>query len=225
MLFPRYLYNIRFLSQLKPIYDAFWNPFKVNYRFYLGLRAILRFVPFFLSLYVHSPVNVFIFVLFIVGVWCAQERIQPYEGYWRNAIDSFFLTNLLLLFVVNLFFMLPQVSGQVIAYKVLIYLLLLSSYVMVGVIFIVHLFLRFPKLKQKLIKIWKILTSKSSERQKNEICSMDTMQLNSDMIDDDHSGKTGILKKPVTYSVLREPLLEDSYGSISSSDVNDSAHV
>ena len=214
LLFPRYVYSIRFLSRFKPIYDALWNSYKVNYRFYLGLRAILRFVPFFVSLYVHSPVNIFVFVLFIAAIWYAQERIQPYEGYWRNAIDSFFLVDLMLLFVVNLFFTLTQTSDQM-AYKALIYLLLVFSYAMVIVIIIIHIFLRFPKLKMYLKNFMLKVRHQSSERDK--IINKPSHSV----IESLHGSNQELFipDKP-KYSVFREPLLDD-YGSVSLTDAND----
>ena len=41
LLFPSVLYKSRYFSKFKPIYDAFWDPFKPNYRFFLGFRLIL----------------------------------------------------------------------------------------------------------------------------------------------------------------------------------------
>lgn len=40
LLFPSFLYRNRYLSKFKPIYDAFWDPYKPKHRFYLGFRLI-----------------------------------------------------------------------------------------------------------------------------------------------------------------------------------------
>ena len=59
LLFPSALYKNRYLSKFKPIYDAFWDPYKPNCRFYLGFRLILRWIPFNLAFTAEAPISVF----------------------------------------------------------------------------------------------------------------------------------------------------------------------
>ena len=46
LLLPPLILRTRLSIMLKPLLDAFWNPFKPNFRFWIGLRALLRIVPF-----------------------------------------------------------------------------------------------------------------------------------------------------------------------------------
>ena len=213
-LFPRILYGSRFTNKFKPIYDAFWNPFKPQFRFWLSLRAMLRFIPFSLALFSSYPTNVLVMVIFISLLWFTQERVAPFEGYWQNSFDSFFMLNLMLLFVSNIFFERYRDSSAdqfnyPAAYKVIVYMLLISAYIAFLVIIIIHLFIRFPKLKEIIIKYANRVKSRFK---KTESMTNLMLSINSDETDEDESACESA-PTIVQYSEFREPLL-DEYGTI-----------
>ena len=202
-LFPKPLYSWRYTCKFKPIYDAFWNPFKPKFRFWLGVRALLRFVPFLLSLYVQYPKNILCMAIFTGIVWFVQERISPMEGYWQNSFDSFFLLNLILLLVGNIYFepLQDEFKQYPIGYKVFVYVLLCSAYIALLAILIVHVFIRFPKLKLKIIQVYNNIIS----RRKQAL----TLSTSSNDVTSELTETSPTVENPkvVKFSELREPLL------------------
>ena len=213
-LFPRILYGSRFTNKFKPIYDAFWNPFKPRFRLWLSIRAMLRFIPFSLALFSSYPTNVLVMVIFISILWFTHERLMPFDGYWQNSFDSFFMLNLMLLFVSNIFFeryrdtSADQINYPV-AYKVIVYMLLISAYIAFLIIIVIHLFIRFPKLKEKMTRRAKRIKSKFK---KTESMSNLMLSINSNESDEDENTSESA-PTIVQYSEFREPLL-DEYGTI-----------
>ena len=104
LLFPSALYKNKFLSKFKPIYDAFWNPFKPKYRFFLGFRLLFRWLPFVLVFLVRAPINLFITNFFLILLLALQIALQPFREKWQNNVDIAFLLNLILLFSGSVFF-------------------------------------------------------------------------------------------------------------------------
>ena len=99
LLFPACLYRTRFTNRFIPLYDAFWHPFEPRYRFWLGLRLLYRQLPFFLAVFVHPPLNLFIVALTLLLLLYLQLTLRPFKGVYRNALDSFFLMDMIVLFL------------------------------------------------------------------------------------------------------------------------------
>ena len=202
-LFPKPLYSWRYTCKFKPIYDAFWNPFKSKFRFWLGARALLRFVPFLLSLYVQYPKNILCMAIFTAIVWFVQERMSPMEGYWQNSFDSFFLLNLILLLVGNIYFeqLQDEYRQYPKEYKVFVYVLLCSAYIAFLAILVIHVFIRFPKLKLKIIQIY---TNIIHRRKQTLTLTASINDVTSELTE---TSPTLENPKVVKFSELREPLL------------------
>ena len=205
-LFPNVLYSCRWTKKFKPIYDAFWNPFKPKYRFWLGARAILRFVPFWLSLSAGRTVNIFGMVIFLCLVWFIHERISPFEGYWQNCFDTFFMLNLILLFAGQLHFDRYKDDhndlSYPVSYTVYVYFLLSSVYLAFIIILMIHIFIRFPQLKCNGLKA-KVLRRIPYKRKIIEDSPSQKSQ-SSDNVN---------IPQAINFSELRESMLED-YGSV-----------
>ena len=81
LLLPPLILRTRLNIMLKPLLDAFWNPFKPKFRFWLGFRAILRIIPFFFAVLISPPANSFWLMPFF---WCRfllfHGYFQPFEG-------------------------------------------------------------------------------------------------------------------------------------------------
>lgn len=154
LLFPSALYRNRYLSKFKPIYDAFWDPYKPQYRFYLGFRLIFRWIPFILAITAQPPMNLFITTFLLVLLLAFQVNAQPFRDKIKNHIDSFLLLNLVLLFLGSIYFWSEYVntdqanqgyvtwSGQIYSSVFIV----VTFLVMLGIV-VYHVIVRFPRLK------------------------------------------------------------------------------
>ncbi len=212
LLFPSVLYKSRYFSKFKPIYDAFWDPFKPNYRFYLGFRLILRWIPFAMATNVRGPINLFITNIFLVLLVILQISIQPFENKWVNYIDTIFVLNLVLLFSGSLFFWSEynSMDRDAITYYSRIYssiIIVFGVLIMLG-IFIYHTAIRFPKLKTFIERLLKDLTLLlHCHRMKKKAQSNTPVATKQES----QGQQTELLQ----VSVLREPLLESGVVELS----------
>ena len=104
LLSPSLVYRIKYLSKFNLFYDAFWNPFEPQFRFWLGLRLFFRWVAYSLIYFIDSPENTFVTDILLVVLLFFQLTFKPFIGKWRNALDGYFLLNLIVLFSGSLYF-------------------------------------------------------------------------------------------------------------------------
>ena len=154
LLFPSALYKSRYFSKFKPIYDAFWDPYKPRFRFYLGFRLIVRWIPFTLAIAVRPPFNVFGTNFLLVLLLAFQITTQPFRDKWVNYIDNIFVLNLVLLFSGSVYFWseygLEQLNRDDITEYAVNYsnvFIFLGFLIMLG-IFVYHVIVRFPRLQE-----------------------------------------------------------------------------
>ena len=159
-MFPTLLYRIKFLKKYKPIYDAIWNPYKPKFRFWLGFRLIFRWVPFIMVSFTNAPTSTFVTGFFLTLLLFLQTQLQPFQLPWVNALDSYFLLNLVFLFLGSLFFnatsdhddvRVQQISTMRKATNYTTFFVTFA-YVGIAIVFFYHLVARFPKLKEYLKK-------------------------------------------------------------------------
>lgn len=98
------LFKFRVFHRYKPLYDAVWAPFKPKFRFWVGLRLILRGPPFIFIYFIDPPNNILLLSMFLVCLLWTQGIVKPFRGSARNALDTFFLSNLLILTLGALYF-------------------------------------------------------------------------------------------------------------------------
>ena len=203
LLLPPLILRTRFNIMLKPLLDAFWNPFKPNFRFWLGLRAILRIIPFFFAVLISPPANSFWLIIFLVALLLFHGYFQPFEGKWQNFLDGFFLFNLLLLAVGSVFFSsAPPNDPYHIAF---VSILLILAYLVLLIIVALHINIRFPVIRNTAIKHYYWLKQRLNKKQKCD----DTEDDNDDPV----IHKSAQPKMPMTtFSELREPFLEYGEG-------------
>ncbi len=151
-LFPKKVYQWKRIKKFKPFFDALWAPFKMEYRFWLGVRLIVRWVLFGFSYFLRSPHNLFALGLLLVALLFVQTKIQPFRGFWRNLIDDCLVANLIVLTIGTLYFKAIEDDGstrQSIFSTVVAFL----AYVIFVGILIRHLFLRFPRMKEYIMNL------------------------------------------------------------------------
>ena len=221
LLSPWLVNRIRYLNKFKPFYDVFWNPFEPQFRFWLGLRLIFRWVPFALIYFADSPDNTFVTLIFLAVLNFLQLTLRPFTGRRRNALDGYFLLNLIILFSGSVYFnAVAESHSGTTREKVLEQHTVFSTvfitfgYLGFVVVFIYHIFNRFPKLKNALHTIYKNRSGKKVQKifvpQNFETGEEPQAELSRSA-----EYLTASKKHPpaVTVSELREPLL-DLEGSI-----------
>ena len=227
LLFPSFLYRNRHFSKFKPIYDAFWDPYKPKYRFYLGFRLIFRWIPFALAVFVRPPISIFVTNFLLIILVAVQVDIQPFREKWRNKIDAIFLYTLALLFSGSTFFwseygFASQNDRSLVTTLSLAYssILIIFAFLVMLIIFVYHIMVRFPKLRAllgrclnrtPLLKMYNIQPPRSADvptSPDTEVAeeAVPSKTYSSNATNNGSNGKT----QPVviTASELREPLLE-----------------
>lgn len=146
LLFPSTLYKSKYLNKFKPIYDAFWEPYKPKCHFYIGFCLIFWWIPFNFAFITLAPINV-----------CLWQTYHLYYK-WVNYIDAMFVFNLVLLFSGSLFFWSEYNSFEQLNNWATITLygqIYSSFFIVLGfpviLVFIYHVIVRFHRL-QKLTK-------------------------------------------------------------------------
>lgn len=153
------LFKFRVFGRYKPLYDAVWAPFRPKFRFWVGLRLILRGFPFAFIYFVNHPVNILLLAMFLVAVLWIQGMLKPFRGFARNAFDTFFLSNLLVVVLGALYFYIYRAqieikdtstdyyNSSLHPHKKAFYSIVVgTAYIAFLLIIIWHLALRFPRI-------------------------------------------------------------------------------
>ena len=102
MLAPRAAY--RFAGKLSPVWDTLWAPFKLEFRFWLGVRLLLRSILFFSIGILPSTLASILFCALVLLVTIeVQLSLRPFKEAWVNIVDSVLLGGVLAL-VIGVFF-------------------------------------------------------------------------------------------------------------------------
>ena len=141
---PYLAFKVKFLRRLKPIYDAVWNPFRPNYRWWIGFRLMFRCLPFLLARLVSIPeLNLLLVGIALLLLLYLQLVLKPFNGSWnlkeceltdwlRNEIDSFFLMNLIVILLGALYF---HGKGDFLNLEIFVGVLVLLAYIaMAGIV-------------------------------------------------------------------------------------------
>ncbi len=224
-LFPSIIAKIKRLQRYKPFYDAVWAPLKPQHRYWVSLRMILRVIPLSILIFVVQPLNLLLLTVFLLFLLYLQAVIQPFSGKAQNASDSFFLTMLLLISVVSLYYniyyyidldiissYLPAIDQQ--KEKVLVIFVAICYAVLVCIV-VWHLMARFPILYQLSLRAWNyILCRKRKERKEKSLTEhRGSIDIHAETaIEYGSINMSEGINTPIktTFSELREPLLESS---------------
>ena len=194
LLLPPLILRTRLSIMLKPLLDAFWNPFKPKFRFWIGLRAIFRIIPNGIAVFTPFPTNCFLLTNFIVVLLLFHSCCQPFEGNLQNSLDAFFYVNVILLSASAVFFnTLDNVNNVV--YIRLVYVIQALTYTAVLLIIALHINIRFSIFQRTVLKLYKKLQQK---QKKSKPETMNPVVI-------DHV-------EPVhTFTELREPVLDSDF--------------
>ena len=232
--------KLRFLSRYKPFYDAAWAPFKTPYRFWVGMRLLLRIPPLFFFYLSSSPVNLFSLALFLLVISFLHGMVQPYQGIAQNIFDGFLMLSLTMVTVVSLYYslLLGQVGvldelGDIDAInrkldeyefsqRVAVMVLMTVVYVACAAMVVWQLLFYHPhwtkKIKSLLQEMWHKATCRARPKERVEMNPTFTdFLLPEETRDSDAASTYGTIQEmqmprpsTATFSELRESLLEDS---------------
>ena len=193
LLLPPLILRTRLSIMLKPLLDAFWNPFKPKFRFWIGLRAILRIIPLYLAVLPPFPTNCIMLIAFIVALHFLHICCQPYEGKVQNVLDSFFYLSLSFLTAGVLYFSLESLDNLV-TDDYITFLGTINTFSYLAFMFIValHINIRFPVIRDTANKLYQRLKHKV-KKQKDD---------NHDLVDINRN------ESNTTFTELRESLLD-----------------
>ena len=102
LLFTKSLSYFKIVTKFKPLLDAYQGPYKIRYYYWTGLQLVTRAIFFGVSS-LDRETNLMIgSVLLAISVWL-HGKVSPFNGTINNAIESSFLLNLLIIFIVSLY--------------------------------------------------------------------------------------------------------------------------
>ena len=194
LLLPPLILRTRLSIMLKPLLDAFWNPFKPKFRFWIGLRALVRIVPFCFAVFTPFPTNCILLVAFIVPLHFLHVCIQPYEGKVQNVLDSFFYFSINLLTACVLYFNIVNVE-----YLAFLSAVNILSYLGFFFIVVLHINIRFPVIRETANKLYQRLRLKVKKQKdnNNNITALNLVAINALQNESE-----------TTFTDLRESLLD-----------------
>ena len=150
MLFPKLLY--RYAKKFIPFYDALWAPYKPKYRFWLGLRLIIRLVLFSLPELIYYSLIITTWVLLIILY--LQLVFKPFKSSMMNYVDNFLIGTIIVIMIGALFTdsgdheVIEHFTGLLqILERVILIIIVLIGYVTVAGIFVYLLRERLTKAK------------------------------------------------------------------------------
>ena len=239
LLFPSFLYRNSRLGKFKPFYDALWNPFSPSYRPWLGLRLMSRWTPFALAFFNQTPLDVFSTGILVTMQMFLLLLLKPFQSFWVNASDGLFLLNISLLFTGVLYHdaVAGAISGsekndllsQATAYSTT---LVMIAYIQFAAIVFYHLVIRFPWLQNQLNKLngavrrtraGKKLFGKAAQPSMHadtpKIAKQDTSFLEESTL------SRQFVPASVTFTELREPLLDEGVADVVSVSVQSTPSV
>ena len=228
LLFPTLAYRAPWLKKFKPYYDSFWNPFKPKYRFWLGFRLLFRWVPFALAYFLQPPRSVFVTGLLFALLLFLQMVIRPFRKEWINILDSYFLFNLVVLFMGPLYYSaIENPEAHIAEATGFSTTVVVFGYIAINIMIVYHIGKRFPRLKEWFSKCYEgcrrrhkarkvervFVQTGQSETTDQEFENIDTPERDTLTVHRTAYGagitasKSHTPQAP-TFSELREPLLE-----------------
>jgi hypothetical protein len=154
MLCPKFLY--RYVKKFIPFYDAFWAPYTTRYRFWLGIRLIIRLVLFTLPELIYYSLIITTWVLLILLY--LQLVFKPFKSNMINYVDNFLIGTIVMIMIGALFT--ESGGGRVIEHftrllevleRVLLIIIVLIGYATVTGIFVYLLRERLTKAKSVIL--------------------------------------------------------------------------
>ena len=152
LLFPKSLYKYRIFKGGMPFYDALYAPYEYKLRSWLGIRIIVLCVVSLLVQLRETSISLFLNGIILLATVHIQVTLKPYKNYWLNMLDSYFIVMVLFLLIGSSSLLnSDSVSIMVRIFYGFITVIIPLLFIM-GVL-LYHLDLRFPKIRQMVVKV------------------------------------------------------------------------
>jgi len=102
LIFTKKLSYFKVVTYFKPLLDAYQGPYKIKFHYWTGLQLLMRAVFFGASALDRESSLMVSSILIGITVWL-HGKASPFNGTMKNAIESSFLLNLLVVFIVSLY--------------------------------------------------------------------------------------------------------------------------
>ena len=102
LIFSNKFSYLKITSHLKPLLDAYQDPFKNGFNYWTGMQLLMRNVFFGIS-HLNRDTNLMIAALLIAFAILANAKVSPFNSRTKNAIEWFYLLNLFLVFVFSFY--------------------------------------------------------------------------------------------------------------------------
>ena len=224
LLFPSLTLRTPIGKKFIPIYDAFWAPFRERRQFWVGFRLILRIIPLVFAGYVPHPLNVVLLAIFVVIYTFIHIVFKPFYRDVQNTLD-YYLNLCLILIIVGALYRFDNIDNNVSASQAKTFqdayfaIMMLFVYGAIAFVYMHHLYMKYTCLQHAVERLKQLVKRKRVKK----IMHNETSSLNKDSYDDDDddgnlfNGRVNNTGNSYKYysvnnvTVLREPLLEDSY--------------
>lgn len=239
LMFPAITFSTPLGVRIKPLLDAFWAPFKIKFRFFVGLRLLLRIIPNAIAYLLPQPLNILLLGVFSIALLFLQVVIQPFQGVSQNILDHFFILNIAMLVMGALYFEIfitahQESQAEYVPYyqQQYAYSLVLVNVAYIAFLLVImwHIQHRFPSICRTLsslistVRIYKANVSIDSA-ETTPIIGQVEMRSDSDSLSEEEDGKmteatthktsaSQNVPHVVNYSILREPLLEEGMADL-----------
>ena len=101
LIFTRTLARFKIINHFKPLLDAYQGPYKIKFYYWTGLQLLTRAIFFGLSA-LDKSLNIMLSIILLGALIWSSERLSPFKRKSNALIEKLFLSNLLVLFVINI---------------------------------------------------------------------------------------------------------------------------
>ena len=143
LIFTKTLSRFKIINYFRPILDAYQGPYKIKFYYWTGLQLLVRAMFFGLSA-LDDDLNLMLSIILLGALIWLGEKLSPFKGKRNAIIEKIFLSNLFMLFAIN-------ISKNDYVTDIMITVLISLALFQLGCIVILHakisLFENFPKLE------------------------------------------------------------------------------
>ena len=100
LLFTTTLSYFKIVTYFKPLLDAYQGPYKIRFYYWTGLELLMRVIFFGVSALDRATNLMISSILIGISLWL-YGKLSPFNNTMKNAIESTFLLNLLVVFIVS----------------------------------------------------------------------------------------------------------------------------
>jgi len=218
----RRIYTWKYFSKMKPVYDALYAPYKVQYRPWLGVQLFVRQVLFVFAYFLPTPHLLLALALCVVFYVYIQMNIQPYNSRWVNVIESLLMMIVLVLTILTLYFG-NFISVDEVVILSVVTALVLISYGIIAAAFFKEFYSRFPNIATKLRDKFR---KRETEKSVNTHPQIKVMNSSGEEVNQQelqphskyrHLDIPNSPEQEISYTEYREPLLDEGELEVSKS--------